>query len=67
MRDWIRKHPGTRPTCWWRFESGLERRKGGIEVNGRTIGKNVLYSVVDSIPTDQRTWLAERGLLDDGE
>ena len=20
---WIERHPGTRPWCWWRFESGL--------------------------------------------
>ena len=67
VADWIKTRPGTRPYCWWRFESGLERRKGGIQVNGKTIGCNVLYSLRDSIPEDQRAWLNERGLLEVSE
>ena len=25
LTDWIRRHPGTRPWCWWKFDSGLPR------------------------------------------
>ena len=25
LADWIVRHPGTRPWCWWRFDSGLPR------------------------------------------
>jgi hypothetical protein len=21
LREWIAKHPGTRPTCWWRYDA----------------------------------------------
>lgn len=67
LPDWIRRHPGTRPYGWWACDSGLERRKGGIEVNGKVIGKNVMYTLRNSIPEDQRTWLAEHDLLQPGE
>jgi hypothetical protein len=23
LADWVVRHPGTRPWCWWRFDSGL--------------------------------------------
>ena len=23
LADWIRKHPRSRPWCWWKFDSGL--------------------------------------------
>jgi hypothetical protein len=66
LPGWIARHPGTRPYCWWRFESGLQRKRGPMRL-GNTVAKNVIYSLRDSIPEDQRAWLAEHGNLQDGE
>lgn len=27
LRSWIRRHPGTRPTCWWAFDAPEPIRK----------------------------------------
>ena len=52
LKEWTAKHPGTRPTCFWRFESNIERKKHprGWEL-----------SIDESIPEDQRAWLLEHG------
>jgi len=55
--EWIAEHPGTRPTCWWLFESGLERKMRGAMV----------LPLRASIPENQRAWLEEAELLETGE
>ena len=60
LKGWIEKHPATRPTCWWKFSSGLERRRHPEH-------RAIVLSIVGSIPADQRQWLADHGLLLAGE
>ena len=67
LSDWIRRHPGTRPTVWWRFDSGLKRKVGPMRLTENFVARNVLHSWRDSIPEDQRAWLVERGLLEASE
>lgn len=67
LPDWIRRHPGSRPFAWWCFDSGLERKCGPMRLTDRIVAKNVRYSLRDSIPEDQRAWLAEHGHLQPGE
>jgi hypothetical protein len=57
---WVRKRPGTRPRCWWRFSSGLQRCR-------REKFPHVLLPIEGCIPSDQRQWLGERGYLVKGE
>ena len=63
---WIARYPGSRPYGWWAADSGLERKRG-MQLTPKTYGKNVLCSLRDSIPKDQRAWLAEHGHLLPGE
>ena len=61
LKDWIKSKPDTRPTCWWLYSSGLERKRGPMKLTEKTIIKDALYSLEDSIPEDQAAWLAEHG------
>jgi hypothetical protein len=63
---WIQQHPATRPHGWWLFDSGLERRRGK-QLTPNVYGANVVCTLRDSIPENQREWLQERGLLVSGE
>ena len=67
LDSWIKKHPGTRPTCWWRYQSGLERKIGPMKLTENITAKRVIHSWRDSIPEDQRTWLLKHGHLAESE
>ena len=61
LKDWIKIRPDTRPTCWWLYSSGLERKRGPMKLTEKTIIKDALYTLEDSIPVDQAAWLKEHG------
>jgi hypothetical protein len=44
VEEWIADHPGTRPTCWWKFEApGPRVRCGGIGTPSHERLANVLW------------------------
>ena len=53
LAEWIATRPGTRPSCWWRFDSGLTTPRGET------------WCITP--PADQATWLAEHGHLTKAE
>ena len=65
--EWITRHPGTRPYCWWKYSSGLKCRVAPMKVSERWTISNWTYSLRESIPEDQRAWLQEHGHLQEGE
>ena len=67
LADWVRRHPGTRPLCWWRFDSGIKRRVGQMKLTPNITAKNVRHSWRASVPKNQRAWLKKRKLLEEDE
>ena len=61
LKDWLKSKPDTRPTCWWLYSSGLERKRGPMKLTEKTTIKNAIYSLEDSIPVDQAAWLKQHG------
>ena len=76
LADWIRRHPGTRPWCFWRFDSGLPRvyrpdhqrpfeiieDMGGRDVTLWLVGRNSDNS--RRLTDEEREGVKERFLLD---
>ena len=50
LAEWLKTRPGTRPSCWWKFDSGLAAARLGETWDIQP-------------PADQAAWLADRGLL----
>lgn len=55
LKSWIKEHPGTRPSCWWQFETPKERK-----ITGKFILLSELYPALLSyffkgIPQDVET------------
>jgi hypothetical protein len=59
MDDWTGRH--TRPYGWWLFDSGIGRKIGPMKLTENITAKRVIHSWRDSIPENQRAWLAEHG------
>ena len=57
---WIERHPGSRPHGYWIFDADLELKRDKVH-------RAIVYGRGDSIPENQRAWLAERDLLEAGE
>jgi hypothetical protein len=76
LRDWIRRHPGTRPSCWWAFEAPEPFRR---VVRGRgeptcgmldvAIGRAThwRHSTSDLAIESQAAFLKRHGLMTAGE
>ena len=62
LKDWIKTKPDSRPFCWWRFQSGIERKLGPMKLTETLTARNVLYTWRHSVPKDQAAWLAEHGI-----
>ncbi len=59
LADWIEQHPGTRPSCWWKFDRPENKRP---EFSPRPGEPRSLPA-----PKVQRAYLARHGLLEPGE
>jgi hypothetical protein len=91
LAEWVRTYPGTRPWCWWKFDSGLPRvyrpdHQRPFEIvedtrsqefrtwqvdrdseNKRWLTAEEREALWPGFLLNQRTWLAERRLLERGE
>ena len=67
MEQWLSRHPDSRPYAWWVFDSGLERKVGPMKISERWTITRWTFTLAESIPEDQRQWLADHGFLQDGE
>ena len=67
MAQWLSRHPGSRPYAWWAFDSGLKCKVAPMKISERWTIPRWTFTLQESIPEDQRQWLADNGFLQAGE